>query len=333
MALLSVSIDLCGSTEIKETIVTLSEGQLDHRDAMYNLYLKQLFWTEQTFYELVANDARIELAKLFLVKTIGDEFWYVYEVDLSDEAGLRRTSAGLIDAVLGTFSKSRFLQFTSRPVEDFATDEDISDVNFVRFDPPLKGVIDLLTDVVELNNARFDYLKNRLLSLAQAQAPEIAVKLFNNLNIASTSLAVGQKRATTSVRTDFIGLDVDRFFRIAKFCRPSLLSVGDSLMERLDCTFDDIPSFEHLAIKTLHQPVPQGSGIQFSHRNVIVEPLRPDQLKGVGRDYRVHHVFGLSSLHIDAFHPMPGRRDLMKPTRGFLAEHGFYAIPRPALQA
>ena len=95
---------------------------------MYNLYLKQLFWTEQTFYELVANDARIELEKLFLVKTIGDEFWYVYEVDLSDEAGLRRTAAGLMDAVLGTFSKSRSLHFTSRPVADLATDEEISDV-------------------------------------------------------------------------------------------------------------------------------------------------------------------------------------------------------------
>jgi hypothetical protein len=77
----------------------------------------------------------------------------------------------------------------------------------------------------------------------------------------------------------------------------------------------------------------QGAGTHFSRRNVIVESLRSDQLKGVGREYCVHHVFGLLSLHNDAFSPMPLHRDLMKPTRAFLAEHGFYSVPRNNLQA
>ena len=59
--LLSISIDLCGSTEIKEKIVALGEGQPDHRHAMYDQYLKTLFWTEHTFYELVGADPRIKL--------------------------------------------------------------------------------------------------------------------------------------------------------------------------------------------------------------------------------------------------------------------------------
>ena len=155
---------------------------------MYDRYLKLLFWTEQTFYDLVAADhSRIELDKIFLIKTIGDEFWYAYKkVDLNDQAGLRRTAAGLMDAVLGTFRKTRPLRLSSRPVEDFPTEEETDGVNFVQFDPPLKGAIDLLTDVVELNNARFDYLKGRLLSLAQARTADItvrnkiAVEFYNN---------------------------------------------------------------------------------------------------------------------------------------------------------
>lgn len=337
--LLSVSIDLCGSTEIKETIIALSEGQVEHRKTMYGDYLKQLFWTEQTFYELIAGDQRIQLEKLFLVKTIGDEFWYVYEVNRGYERGLSRASAALMDALLGLFRKSRQLNFASEPVADFAPEKEISHVRFEHFDPPLKGIIDLLTDGVELSLARFDHLNPRLLALAQAEEVELearnklAVHLYNNLNIASASLSGDQRRAVTSARTDYIGLEVDRFFRIAKFCRPSLLSVGDTLMQRLGCSIQDIPGFEHLAIKTLHQSVLQDSGTLIQRRNVIVEPLRPDQLKGVGHKYSVNHMFTLGSLHNDAFLPMTHRRDLMKPTRAFLAECGFYGIPREKLAA
>jgi len=242
-----------------------------------------------------------------------------------------------MDAVLGTFTKSRSLRFSSRPLGDF--EENSDDVDYVNFDPPLKAVIDLLTDVVELNNKRFEYLRERLHSFAQKNqsdldpANKLTIRLFNNLNIASAMPTVGSENAITSVRTDYIGLDVDRFFRIAKFCRPSLLTVGDALMDCLGCECADIPSFEHLAIKTLHQPVPAGAGVQISRRNVVIETLRQDQLKGVGQDYQIYHMFALASLHSDAFYPMPNRRDLMKPTRAFLAEHGFYAISRNALQA
>jgi hypothetical protein len=288
--LLSISIDLAGSTEIKGVIVSLTVDQPDHRRFLYDQYLKVLFWTEQTFYEMIGPDDRVNLDKLFLVKTIGDEFWFVYEVE--DDFELKRAAAGLMDAIQAVFSKSRQLSFPSRPVEDF--DKDTSDVKWENFDPPLKAVIDLLTDPVELNLARYDYLKDKVRGLSQAGQPDLnaanqrLIQLYNNLNIGSATLNSITKKATTAVRTDYVGLGVDLFFRISKYCRPCLLTVGDALMRRLDCTTEDVPEFEHLSIKALHQPVPMGAGTHYTRRNVIVEELRADQLKCPTRNIRRH---------------------------------------------
>ena len=89
-ALLSISLDLAGSTDIKQAIIVQSEGQPEHRKQLYDKYLRMLFSVEQTFYELVQANEALTVDRLSLVKTIGDEFWYVYEVD---ERGRGRTSA------------------------------------------------------------------------------------------------------------------------------------------------------------------------------------------------------------------------------------------------
>ncbi len=184
------------------------------------------------------------------------------------------------------------------------------------------------------NFARYDHLPSDSNSRTEQGAAEREQPnrrdpcLHSGPDPGSPAKAGERHAASTSVRTDYVGIDVDIFFRITRFCRPGLLLVGDNLMARLGCETTDIQGFEHLDIKTLRQPVRLGTAIKYVKRNVVVEALRSDQLQGVGRSYRVHHVFGLASVDSDVFYPLPGRRDLMKPTRSFLAEHGFYSIRR-----
>ena len=104
-SLLSISLDLAGSTDIKQAIILQSEGQPGHREQLYDEYLKLLFSVEQTFYEFVKADDILSVDRLFLVKTIGDEFWYAYEVDNLDVEDLRRTASLLMDVVLSTLQK------------------------------------------------------------------------------------------------------------------------------------------------------------------------------------------------------------------------------------
>jgi hypothetical protein len=330
--LLSISLDLAGSTDIKQAVIVQSEGQPEHRKQLYDKYLQLLFSVEQTFYELVDANEVLKVDQLFLVKTIGDEFWYVYEVDDLDVDDLRRTASLLMDVVLSTLQKSLSIALPSHPVPDREKGEADAAVNWIKFAPPLKGTMDLLTDIVELNFARYDHLPSGSNSRTEQGTTERRQPNRRGACLHSGSggaLNAGERHAaSTSVRTDYVGIDVDIFFRITRFCRPGLLLVGDNLMARLGCETTDIQGFEHLDIKTLRQSVCLGTAIKYVKRNVVVEALRSDQLQGVGRSYKVHHVFGLASVDSDVFYPLPGRRDLMKPTRSFLAEHGFYSIRR-----
>jgi hypothetical protein len=87
---LSLSIDISGSTKTKQAIVENSGDNDQYRTELYDSYLRLLFNVEATLYEMVHAGADLDLAKLFLVKTIGDEFWYVYEVNRRNEVALRR---------------------------------------------------------------------------------------------------------------------------------------------------------------------------------------------------------------------------------------------------
>lgn len=333
-ALVSVSLDLAGSTDIKQAIIVQSEDQPDHRTNLYDRYLQLLFSIEETFYELVESNEALSVDRLFLIKTIGDEFWFVYKVDIADLDDLRRTASTLMDVVLDTQRRELSIALPSHPVTSLNADAPEANISWIKFAPPLKGTMDLLTNVVELNFAHYDHppssldeskLKN---PAERQQRTRREVLLHNPLELSGSPSVSGRHAASTAVRTDYVGIDVDIFFRITRFCRPGLLLVGDNLMAPLGCEIADIQGFEHLDIKTLRQPVPCGTATNHVERTVVVETLRSDQLQGVGRSYKVHHVFGLASVDSDVFYPLPGRRDLMKPTRSFLAEHGFYSIKR-----
>jgi hypothetical protein len=323
-SLLSVSLDLAGSTEIKQAILIQSEGQPEHRKHLYERYLQLLFSVEHTFYELIEANDVLSIDRLFLVKTIGDEFWYVYEVDHLDVGDLRQSATVMMNVVLGTLYKGLSITLPSGPENDTESEGESAHSHWIKFTPPLKGTMDLLIDVVELNLARYDHIPRQ----EREQCNRRVVSLYNRLSLGRDD----GEEANASVRTDYVGLDVDLFFRITRFCRPGLLLVGDNLMERLDYITSDIQGFEHLDIKTLHQPILVDTATNYVKRNVIAEGLRSDQLQGVGRSYKVYHVFELASLGDSAFYPPPGRRDLMSATRSFLAEHGFYSIKRSEWQ-
>ena len=127
--------------------------------------------------------------RLFLVKTIGDEFWYVYEVDNEDVGDLRRTASMLMDVVLGTLRKGLSIALPSRPVAHFEKGAPEADANSIKFAPPLKGTMDLLTNVVELDIGRYDHLPRTLVgpeegSAQREQQNRRDVSLSNRLELA-----------------------------------------------------------------------------------------------------------------------------------------------------
>ncbi len=190
-SLISISIDLSGSTATKQCIVENSTDDPKYRADLYERYLRLLFNVEQTFYWLIGHQKDLDLAKLFLVKSIGDEFWWVYEADRRDEIALRRTAAAFIDVLLGTMEKSHGLTIPSRQLTPEEELDSELDVQLTSFDLPLKGCIDLLDEGTELNLKRFQILKDPIAELAGAiegdlkRRTELIARLYNNLNLGS----------------------------------------------------------------------------------------------------------------------------------------------------
>lgn len=333
MAILSISIDLTGSTLAKQSLVEASAADGGRRRDMYGEFLKLLFEIERDFYQLLIEDPRVDLSRLYLVKTIGDELWYAYDVD-DDDAGFAGTAWAMCSALLTLFSTSRYLGFDSAGNRG---DDDAGAGRSRVFDLPIKAHIDVVSEAIEVNVERYEYLKDVVAALSGQTAAVYSIddrylEVCNRLNLGSAK-TLGS-RAGLSTRTDYIGLQVDRFFRLAKFCVPRLLGVGEALMCRLPHAVEPVAAeLEHLPLKTIAIAAPSDADAAPAtvRKYAITQRVAARDMKGVSGDYTLYHVFGGLNLGEAVYAPQPAVETLLEPTRAFLAAHGFYALDAPNL--
>lgn len=236
MALLSLSIDLSGSTLTKQAIVETASGDDGLMATLYRRYLKMLYGVEHDLYSLLSECKAIEFDKLFLVKTIGDEWWFVYEVDEADTMTLNTVALGFIDTLLRLFERERYLSFhspakhTSRPMQESKA--------LRVFNLPIKATLDLLLHPFEANRERYEYLKDIVVPAEERGRRSLyavdreAAAVCERLNLGAVGMF--EDGHPVRVRRDYIGLEVDRFFRLTGACRPLLVGVGGTLVSRLD---------------------------------------------------------------------------------------------------
>jgi hypothetical protein len=96
----------------------------------------------------------------------------------------------------------------------------------------VKATVDLLTRVTEFTGFRREFLLRKLEDEANQSTADRG-KLFEKLNCGSVE-ATGSTQLRFKMRTDYVGIDVDRFFRIANHALPGLVLVGDSLYDLMD---------------------------------------------------------------------------------------------------
>ena len=336
MPWLTISIDLCGSTKVKQALVESSSGNAARRQDLYDEYLKILYATEREFYtRLLARD-RVDFEKLFLVKAIGDEFWYMYEVP-EDSAAIVDTSCDILIALLELCGQERHLNFGALDsLGDLGRDTQAETLPAKWFDIPVKVCIDLLIEPIEMTNARYEFLKD-IAFLAEGgrsavyKVDEEFLAYCNRLNLAAPSPF--QKGRSLTTRQDFIGLEVDRFFRLAAFCLPKMVGIGDTLFSCLSVRLSPAErGLEHLPTKLAEVCRGKNPDEPPDLRGyVISQPVPSAGMKGISGDYALHHLFGADSLGESVFQPPAGIDTLMEPTRAFLGEHGFYALDRTRL--
>src|SRR5947209_10390778 len=91
--LISISIDVAGSTEAKSRILAIA-AQEGWRHQLYKDFYRQFLFAEDRFYSAILRTnpglrgIKLDWQRLFVVKGIGDEIWLLYEVTSDDSANI-----------------------------------------------------------------------------------------------------------------------------------------------------------------------------------------------------------------------------------------------------
>jgi hypothetical protein len=312
---ISISIDLVGSTAIKKAISHDRQTDYSSINTIYEQYAEIMFDVEDALYRYVSASGVIDIRQLFLIKIIGDEYWFFYEVDDGDTEALIKTAGALIDGLLKVFSKPRNFDLVD------------AKGTHVRFDLSTKALVDLVTNALHLPQRRFKYFDDKIMDLLGAEAraahpdPADYAALCYGLNFRPSRPASEELLGIS--RSDYVGTQIDRFFRTTKACKPRLVTVGESLWDRLD--FHPSPLQPGIRINQLSRP---GDAILPDSCRAARETIPASEMTGINTDYTVWHLFCEDTLRRDIYRPDSAITDFLDPTRAFLARNGFYGIER-----
>ncbi len=316
--LISLSMDVVGSTEAKQRLRDLAANE-QRRDQLYEQFYAGFLRAEGRFYAalfapgIAGSGPPLDWHRLFVVKGIGDEVWLLYEVvppqGIEVEPALQQAATRLISAAL---------ELTQQRVQCGGTAEDIGP----GFDPereklqsfdwmelPLKVSIDLVEDAVEISKQRLDYLADQ--AALYIEPPQTAMGLqerapfsaahtdiLRRLNAGHFELAGGHQ-LRQAYRTDYIGPDIDRFFRITKYAMPGMVMVGDCLLQRLRFNVQQelAPGIDRILFEfpfNLHYPnsyVATSEAVVRRRRTIA-----PGEMKGIKAPYIAHQLIKAPTL-------------------------------------
>jgi hypothetical protein len=298
--LFSISIDLVGSTDAKTRVMKLAAGNSRRIDAfnssIYNAFCK----IEEDFYRHAAGNygsgSPVELGRFFAVKGIGDEIWLLCESspDLIAEQGAR-----LIDAALEIASKQVHLIATENEEENpFHFDRDFDYGNVEPILSPIKVFIDVVEHATDLGKMRDDRLivaVPRIMTENTGEAPS-----SSELARVLSRLTFGTSEATRWARfqvyrTDYIGHEIDRFFRATKAALPGTVAIGSSMAQHLGLVFSEPVSDIFAVYNKAGQRLRGGTPDDPIH--AICRTFPAEELKGIGYPYDVYQLFAPRMLN------------------------------------
>ena len=289
---ISISMDVCGSTEAKARMKACARDD-EELAKWYEEFHREFLWREWRFYSLLFRDGYSgvdwDWKHAFVVKGIGDEIWLLYEVGEDDLWKLGSLVARLLYAALEV--AGRPIRWTSAPDDAELPIDGTWETRHL----PLKFYIDILDNAFEVSGPRRDFVTERLseiLGPEESWNSEDFIGLGNRLH-AGNLLGDG-RRLVTAIRTDYIGWEVDRFFRATKFALPRVVVVGKALFEE---TFglpqhpDEDVGGTGLMKTVLRCPIQQGGSERYAHCfRYVKKYVVSKDLKGVGEGYTVYRV-------------------------------------------
>jgi hypothetical protein len=295
--LFSISFDLVGSTDAKTRIMKLAQNDRRKIDKLNELIYREFCHIERKFYESAVshygNAAPLDPVRFFTVKGSGDEIWILCAatVDEVPQVGHR-----LIEAAIDVTRQSlRFLATEN----DGGTSAD-PDFNYGIIEPilsPIKMFIDLLGHASDLGRLRDEALIKAI--------PDL-LKTYHQREPKPLEIATVARRMSLSgyepigwwhfheFRTDYIGHEIDRFFRTTKSAVPGTVTIGAEMARAMGLGFKPTRQAIHAVFTNGGVPLMCGVPAQPVHARVRI--LQPNELKGIGYAYDTYTLFAPRTL-------------------------------------
>lgn len=296
--LFSISIDLVGSTEAKTRVMRVGQGHSERIDYFNAEIYRKFCKIEEDFYRIASHKIGagkpIDLKRFFAVKGIGDEIWLLCEAQPNE---IESTGVRLIDAAL---------QIAATTVDFFATEHTEPD----RFDPgfdygeiepvcsPIKIFIDAIDHASNLGKIRDDRLFELIPQLLQTSygspAPPAEIARVSARLCFGTSESTPWSRIQL-YRTDYIGHEIDRFFRSTKAALPGTVAIGEAMVTRVGLRFSG-PDDAIMELRD-HADAPLRGGNPSDPIHCRLRTLSEAQMKGIGYPYKSYLLFAPRQLN------------------------------------
>lgn len=289
--LFSISIDLVGSTAAKTRVMRLAGADSAKINEQNERIYEAFCSIERKLYEEAVNQyglsSPIDPSKFFTVKGIGDEIWILCDVLTAE---VSKVGARLIDAAIQVASQSVRLNVTENEQDGF-------DPNFyygesVPIASPVKIFIDLVSHASDLGRLRDEKLLKaipKLLETYHGREPTAyeIVTVSRRMGLSGYEPLVWSN--FHEYRTDYIGHEIDRFFRTTKSAIPGTVTIGESMATGMGLTFK--PTGQAIEGVLTRDGAPLKGGQPQDPIYTRIRTLTPDELKGIDYPYNIYTLF------------------------------------------
>jgi hypothetical protein len=271
----------------------LAGGEAARIDEFNTAIYKEFCGVERDFYKAATSKyglaEPLELNRFFAVKGIGDEIWILFE---SSPEKIEKQGARLIDAALAVAGRLvHFLATENKEPPGFDPHFDSGIVEPVI--APIKVFIDLVQHASNLGKLRDDELLAAVPQmLKESRGSEASTSEITEI---SQKLCFGTSEATPWARlqlyrTDYIGHEIDRFFRATKAALPGTVCIGESMVQHLGLTLTAPADGTAVAVLDSSGMVLRGGELSDSV-HCVRRTLDENDMKGIGRVYETYVLF------------------------------------------
>ncbi len=239
--LILCSIDMCKSTKIKHVI----EGKpIEYRDKLYRKLVNQMAKQEMDFYAQFNrsfNDICQEniLSRIFVIKNIGDEFWFSIPLNESEQYSVSNIIYSLYSAFKSIREHEIIIDEQELSIEEEMDWE--SDRDFLRLPLNYKIYVDLVDSCVDFSETRTKTFFENYSSiffpddkLTRKHKEEKCEEIFNNWNMGiRLDSSFELKKFKYVNRTDLFGYQIDHFFRFTKEAKHKIFAIGNRAFDEL----------------------------------------------------------------------------------------------------